>query len=62
MTNFLQWRKMTWALLLWSAAMTAWILIGSISATQVGVLWAAGMASSACSGLTRSRCSNRVAA
>jgi uncharacterized protein (DUF58 family) len=43
MTNFLQWRKMTWALLLWSAAMTAWILIGSISATQVGVLWAAGM-------------------
>jgi len=42
MTNFLQWRKMTWALLLWSAAMTAWILIGSISATRVGVLWAAG--------------------
>ena len=42
MTNFLQWRKMTWALLLWSAAMTAWILIGSIGATRVGVLWAAG--------------------
>jgi hypothetical protein len=40
MTNFLQWRKMTWALLAWSAAMTAWILIGSIDATRVGVLWA----------------------
>ena len=43
MTNFLQWRKMTWALLAWSAAMTAWILIGSIAATRVGVLWVAGM-------------------
>ena len=43
MTNFLQWRKMTWALLTWSAAMTAWILIGSIDATRVGVLWVAGM-------------------
>jgi hypothetical protein len=43
MTNFLQWRKMTWALLAWSAAMTAWILTGSIDATRVGVLWVAGM-------------------
>jgi hypothetical protein len=43
MTNFLHWRKMTWALLAWSAAMTAWILIGSIDATRVGVLWVAGM-------------------
>ena len=43
MTNFLQWRKMTWALLAWSAAMTAWILIGSTDATRVGVLWVAGM-------------------
>jgi hypothetical protein len=43
MTNFLHWRKMTWALLAWSAALTAWMLIGSIAATRVGVLWAAGM-------------------
>jgi hypothetical protein len=43
MTNFLQWRKMTWALLVWSAAMTAWILIGSVDATRAGVLWVAGM-------------------
>ena len=43
MTNFLHWRKMTWALLAWSAAMTAWILFGSISATLAGVLWFAGI-------------------
>jgi hypothetical protein len=43
MTNFLHWRKMTWTLLAWSAAMTAWILTGSIDATRVGVLWVAGM-------------------
>ena len=43
MTNFLQWRRMTWVLLAWSGAMTAWILIGSIDATRVGVLWVAGM-------------------
>jgi hypothetical protein len=43
MTNFLHWRKMTWALLAWSGAMTAWILIGSVSASRVVVLWVAGM-------------------
>jgi hypothetical protein len=43
MTNFLHWRKMTWTLLAWSAAMTAWILTGRIDATRVGVLWAAGL-------------------
>lgn len=43
MTNFLHWRKMTWALLAWSAAMTVWILIGSISVTLLGVLWVAGL-------------------
>jgi hypothetical protein len=47
MTNFLHWRKMTWALVLWSAAMTAWPLIGSVEATRVGVLWVAGISSSA---------------
>ena len=43
MTNFLHWRKTTWALLVWSAAMTAWALSGSIDVTRVGVLWVAGM-------------------
>jgi len=43
MTNFLRWRKMTWMLLAWSAALSAWVLIGSINATRVGVLWVAGM-------------------
>ena len=43
MTNFLHWRRMTWSLLAWSAAMTAWFLIGSIGAGLVGVLWVAGM-------------------
>jgi hypothetical protein len=43
MTNFLHWRKMTWTLLGWSAAMTAWPLIGSVEAARVGVLWVAGM-------------------
>ena len=43
MTNFRHWRRMTWALLAWSAAMTAWTLFGSIAATLVGVLWVAGM-------------------
>jgi hypothetical protein len=42
MTNFLHWRKMTWALVAWSAAMTAWILFGSIAATRVGVLGVGG--------------------
>ena len=43
MTNFLHWRRMTWVLLAWSAAMTAWILIEGIDATRVAVLWFAGM-------------------
>jgi hypothetical protein len=43
MTNFLHWRKMTWALLAWSAAMTVWILTGSIDATLAGALWVAGL-------------------
>ncbi len=42
MTDFIHWRKMTWALLAWSAAMPAWLLFGSVAATRVGVLWVAG--------------------
>ena len=43
MTNFVHWRKMSWAFLAWSAAMSAWILFGTIVATLGGVLWFAGM-------------------
>lgn len=43
MTNFLHWRKMTWALPAWSAALTAWLLIGGMRPIGVAVLWFAGM-------------------
>jgi hypothetical protein len=43
MTNYLHWRKMTWALLAWSAASTAWLLIGGMRPIGVAVLWFAGM-------------------
>jgi hypothetical protein len=42
MTNFLHWRKMTWALLLWSATMVTWLLAGNSSAALVGILWLLG--------------------
>ena len=42
MTKFLRWRKMTWALVLWSAALAALLVIGSIGAAGVGVLWFVG--------------------
>ena len=42
MTNFLHWRKMTWAFVLWSAALTAWLLIGGVGPIGV-LLWFAGM-------------------
>jgi len=43
MTNFLHWRKMTWALLAWSAAMTAWLVTGGVGLMGGGLLWFAGM-------------------
>ena len=43
MTTFFHWRKMTWALVLWGAAMTALPLISTVGATSVGVLWFVGM-------------------
>jgi hypothetical protein len=42
MTNFFHWRKMTWALVFWCAAMTALLLISSVGVTIVGVLWLGG--------------------
>ena len=42
MTNFLHWRKMTWALVLWGAAMIVLLLISTVGIAAVGVLWLAG--------------------
>jgi hypothetical protein len=44
MTNFLHWRKMTWALLLWSATMVTWLLASDSGAALVGFLWLVGTA------------------
>jgi hypothetical protein len=45
MTNFLQWRKMTWILLLWSGAMVTWLLVAGPGAQLAGLLWLLGMVS-----------------
>ena len=42
MTNFLHWRKTTWALVLWSAAAVIWLLAGNSGAVLVGFLWLVG--------------------
>jgi hypothetical protein len=50
MTNFLHWRKMTWALGIWSVVMATWLVAGSTSvilvlalsltgAAALGVVW-----------------------
>ncbi len=43
MTNFLHWRKMTWVLLLWSAAAVLLLLVADSGAAVVGLLWLLGM-------------------
>ena len=50
MTNFLHWRKMTWALVLWSAAIVTWLLARDPGAAGVGVLWFVGTAGLGSSG------------
>ena len=44
MTKFLHWRKMTWALVLWSASMATWLVVGGSGVVLVGVLWLLGAA------------------
>jgi hypothetical protein len=44
MTRFLHWRKMTWALVLWSVAMATWLVVGDTGAALVGSVWLAGVA------------------
>ena len=57
MTNFLHWRKMTWAIVLWSAAMVTWLIAGGTGAAVVGFLWLVGMAGLGYLGPRHSRCS-----
>jgi hypothetical protein len=42
MTRFLHWRKMTWAILLWSGAMLGWLVGTEPSVALLSVLWFAG--------------------
>jgi hypothetical protein len=42
MTNFLRWRKMTWAFLVWCAALATWLVVGDTGAAVVGFLWLVG--------------------
>jgi hypothetical protein len=41
MTRFLHWRKMTWAILVWSVAMVAWLIAGG-AVTSSFLLWSFG--------------------
>jgi hypothetical protein len=43
-TDFLHWRKATWALLLWSGYITTWALITSADPAMVIVWWLVGLA------------------
>jgi hypothetical protein len=43
MTRFLHWRKMTWAILLGSVAMAAW-MIGGGAVVLIAFLWSFGIA------------------
>ena len=42
MTNFLHWRKMTWALVLWSAYVVVWTVITGSGAALFTLWWLAG--------------------
>ena len=42
MTNFLRWRKMTWALVPWSAAIAVWPGAGIDHPVVAAALWIAG--------------------
>jgi hypothetical protein len=42
MTRFLHWRKMTWAILLGSVAMAAWIIAGG-GVVMIAFLWSFGI-------------------
>jgi hypothetical protein len=43
MTDFIHWRKATWALLLWSGYIATWAVITGSDFTMVIVWWLAGL-------------------
>ena len=43
MTRFLRWRKMTWAILLWSGVMVAWLPGSGPGVAVVASLWFVGL-------------------
>jgi hypothetical protein len=43
MTNFLHWRKPTWALVLWSGYIATWALLTGPGPAMIAVWWLAGM-------------------
>jgi hypothetical protein len=43
MTNFLHWRKMTWALVLWSGYIATWMVATGYGPAVVALWWLAGM-------------------
>ncbi len=43
MTNFLRWRKMTWALVLWNGYIATWAVITGAWPAMVALWWSMGM-------------------
>ena len=43
MTNFLHWRKMTWAIVLWSAYLATWMVLTRSGPVIVVLWWLAGV-------------------
>ena len=43
MTNFLHWRKMTWALALWSGYLPAWMALTASGLASAMLWWLAGI-------------------
>jgi hypothetical protein len=43
MTNFVRWRKMTWALVLWSGYVATWAVITSPGPAIVSLWWLVGV-------------------
>ena len=43
MTNFLHWRKMTWAFVLWTVGVAVWLIMGSTPMPVVALLWVLGL-------------------
>jgi hypothetical protein len=43
MTNFLHWRKMTWALVLWSGYVPTWAVVTGSGPAMVMLWWLVGM-------------------